>query len=620
MTEKPIPPTSLDEIMYRIRQEVEQRNPESKNNSYTNSSSILHSELSHHVDRHSSLLLPEHDNRIEQKSTYLLSDFFKYHDEDFIINAYYGILRRPPDKKGLNDFLSAYRDGRLSKLEILGRLRFSKEGRNHRVRVQGLLPRFAVRTSCHVPVLGYLIALGAALARLPIILKQLQQFEAFTVARQQQQIQSINASAQQLTEHQHSLQSLDTTKADLAATKAEIIELRSMLSTVEQTLLSIVGRKADASAAEELERALAALTERIAAIDRALARKAEIAAVVELRDALAVLDARLNATDRAMQATDQAIQAMEAHTRTELGATSAALGDLAAMLTDKANNRELIDVTRQLADHKRNILDQERRLTLLLEEARKRLPEPLQLTQIERMVSEEEHLMDSFYISFEDRFRGTREDIKNRLAIYIPLVKDARAATAFAPALDLGCGRGEWLEILREQEITSRGVDLNHSMLAQCHANGLDVTQADAVDYLRSLARDSLSAVTAMHLVEHIPFRRVVVLLDEVLRVLKPGGVAIFETPNPENLVVGACNFYLDPTHLNPIPPQTLQYIVEARGFVRSRIERLNVAVLNNPFIGLHQLTQMEDVQLMRKLLEDTYFGPPDYALIAYKA
>ena len=529
MSDKPIPANNLDEIMYRIRQEVAQRNLQSDNDSSIKASSASHSRyLWPYVEQHSSRQLTEQGNPIEQKATYLLNDFLRYHDEEFIRNAYYGILRRPPDTKGLTDFLKAYRDGTLSKLEILGRLRYSKEGRTHGVRVHGLFPRFAIHTSYHIPVVGYLIALGAAIARLPITSKQWQQFEAFTFALQSQQ---------------------------------------AMLNKLDETISSIAGSKADSRVAIELGFTLAALRERLTAIEAA--NKAMLTSV----------DARFTAKEQ-----------------------------------------DFIDLARQLTDHKRNIVDQDRRLTLLLEEARKRLPEPIHLPQIEQMVSEEEHLLDGLYVSFEDHFRGTREDIKHRLVVYLPFVKAAHAAAGLATTLDLGCGRGEWLELLREEGIAAQGVDLNRLMVAQCRANGLDVIEADAVDYVRSLARDSLSAVTAIHLVEHVPFRRVVALLDEVLRVLKPGGVAIFESPNPENLIVGACNFYSDPTHLNPIPPLSLQYTVEARGFVRSRIERLNSALISNPFKALHHLTQMEDVRVMRKLLEDTYFAAPDYALIAYKA
>ncbi len=536
MSDKPIPANNLDEIMYRIRQEVAQRNLQLENNSSIKASSESRSQyLWPYVEQHEALQLTEQDSPIEQKATYLLSDFLRYHDEEFIHNAYYGILRRPADTKGLTDFLKAYRDGTLSKLEILGRLRYSKEGRKHGVRVHGLLPRFAIRTSYHIPLLGYLIALGAAIARLPISSRERQQFEALTFARQRQQ--------------------------------AEFIGLRAMLNKLDEKISSIGGSKADSRVAVELGLTLAALTERLAATE------------ADNKVALTSINARFTAKEE-----------------------------------------DFIDLARQLTDHKRNILDQDRRLTLLLEEARKRLPEPIHLSQIEQMVSEEEHLLDGFYVSFEDRFRGTREDIKHRLAVYLPFVKDAHAAAGLAATLDLGCGRGEWLELLREEGIAAQGVDLNRSMVAQCRANGLDVIEADAVDYVRSLARDSLSTVTAIHLVEHVPFRRLVSLLDEVLRVLKPGGVAIFESPNPENLIVGACNFYSDPTHLNPIPPLSLQYTVEARGFVRSRIERLNSALISNPFKALHHLTQMEDVQVMRKLLEDTYFAAPDYALIAYKA
>jgi O-antigen chain-terminating methyltransferase len=272
---------------------------------------------------------------------------------------------------------------------------------------------------------------------------------------------------------------------------------------------------------------------------------------------------------------------------------------------------KLQEISQQMLDHKRSILDQQRRLTLLLEEARKRLPEPISGEEIGNMLTEEDHLLDAFYVSFEDRFRGTCEDIKKRVEVYLPLISEANAGTKKTSILDIGCGRGEWLELLKENKLVARGVDTNRIMVSHCKELGLDVEEADAITYLRSLKKNSLGAVTGIHIIEHIPFKRLVALFDETLRVLKPGGVAIFETPNPENLVVGACNFYCDPTHLSPWMPEMIRFVSESRGFSRVEIKRLHP---NSD--GLQLIGGEENVKtIINKML----FGPQDFAVIAYK-
>ena len=121
------------------------------------------------------------------------------------------------------------------------------------------------------------------------------------------------------------------------------------------------------------------------------------------------------------------------------------------------------------------------------------------------MVQEEDHLLDAMYVSFEDRFRGTRQDIKERVKIYLPDVKKALAVTDNALVLDVGCGRGEWLEVLRENTINAMGLDLNRIMVAQCRDMGLEVLSLDLISHLRSLKSNTLCAVTGFHIVEHLP-------------------------------------------------------------------------------------------------------------------
>ncbi len=100
----------------------------------------------------------------------------------------------------------------------------------------------------------------------------------------------------------------------------------------------------------------------------------------------------------------------------------------------------------------------------------------------------------------------------------------------------------------------------------------LDVTEKDAVSFLRNLKPNAVGAITSFHLIEHLPLKTLISLLDESLRVLKPNGLIILETPNPGNLQVGSNTFYLDPTHRNPLPPQFTQFLLEARGFINVQI------------------------------------------------
>lgn len=212
----------------------------------------------------------------------------------------------------------------------------------------------------------------------------------------------------------------------------------------------------------------------------------------------------------------------------------------------------------------------------------------------------------AFYRAFEDRHRGSRELIKSRLTAYLPFLVPLMASRT-PSALDLGCGRGEWLELLGETGFVARGVDLDEGMLEACRERGLNVTTQDALASLRAQPDASLSLVSAFHLVEHIPFEAVQELIAEALRVLEPGGLLVMETPNPENLVVATSGFYMDPSHLRPIPPQLLEFVVEFGGFARHRVVRLQ----ESP--QLHGTAPLELMNVLNGV-------SPDYSVVAQKA
>ena len=251
---------------------------------------------------------------------------------------------------------------------------------------------------------------------------------------------------------------------------------------------------------------------------------------------------------------------------------------------------------------------QERRLTLLLEETRRRLPKPLDEKQLQTFANELTHVQDAKYLSFEDTFRGSREDIKQRVSIYVPRFRAAEAGTDKAPILDVGCGRGELLEVLRHEGLKAAGVDSNVAAVEKCRELGLDVALGDLFETLARTTDGSLGGLVGLHVVEHLPFASLQKLLDEALRVLRPGGIVIFETPNPQNILVGASNFYIDPTHRNPVHPQTLHYLVEARGMIQVE------SVMLHPFPKEMHIPESDSPAA--RFINEHFFGPQDYAVV----
>ena len=216
-------------------------------------------------------------------------------------------------------------------------------------------------------------------------------------------------------------------------------------------------------------------------------------------------------------------------------------------------------------------------------------------------------MSDQFYRAFEEKFRGPRGLIQQRLEVYLPFVQPVCAAYPEALVFDLGCGRGEWLELLQKNSIAAMGVDLDTGMLAACQQINLKVQCQDALESLKQLQDGSASVVSAFHLVEHLPFDRVKDLVAECHRVLKPGGLLIMETPNPENFMVATHNFYLDPTHLRPIPPDLLAFVPEYFGYESVKILRLQ----ETAGVKTHPNLSMLDVLTG---------ASPDYAVVAQKA
>lgn len=218
------------------------------------------------------------------------------------------------------------------------------------------------------------------------------------------------------------------------------------------------------------------------------------------------------------------------------------------------------------------------------------------------------HENDSFYIRFENKFRGSETDIKKRQAYYLEFL--SHLAGTRQKVVDIGCGRGEFLSLMADAGIDALGIDLNKVMVEAVSKKGLTAKQVDINDYLKTAKKGTIGAITGFHLVEHIPFSDLLILLRNCYRVLESDGVVIFETPNPESLLVGSHNFWTDPSHLNPIPPATLKFALESVGFEDVVIHRLHPTKDSPQTKGLS-----DDL----KEIVERYYGARDYSVVATK-
>lgn len=359
-----------------------------------------------------------------------LDEFGPWTADRFLQAAYAALLKREPDPQGYEHYLQQLLTGGITRAEVLGRLRYSAEGRRHKVRIRGLLRPFVLDSACSLPLAGQIFSFMQVLLKLP---------------RLQRQLRSLQ----------------ETHGQDLSSLKA-------------------LGDKHDQSL-EHMEPELYRL----------------------------------------------------------------------ALVTERDRERDI--------------------------------PEAV-------------------YLALENEFRGEQQDLQLKLEKYLPFIQ--AVLPLGGRVLDLGSGRGEWLGLLSSQGIPAQGVDLSQSMVMHCQQQGLQVICADALDHLSSLEAESLSAITAFHLMEHLPPPVLVRLWQEAFRVLKPGGLVLFETPNPENVQVSTYFFYLDPTHHKPLPPPLATHTMYALGFRDMKVIR------NSEFTE----PIFEDPRL-----NSFFCAAMDYAVVGYK-
>lgn len=451
--------------------------------------------------------------RRHPNDTYHVNDLLKYHDRDFVRNAYRVILNREPDEAGFLYNLKLLQSGAFNKIDLLASLRYSDEGKANGVSISGLRFPATIRSLERIPILGYVLQLGLSLVRLPLMVRSQREFQGYIVAQQlaiADYVNDVNDNRRISTQNFQQHRSTVTNK----------------LHALEGNLRGLEGTMNDA------------------AVPR-----------------ITTAEARLkNAEAKLLQLNDR-------------------LANMSQMLSHA--REQISSVSNELQNGNRNLA-------------------------VEPGSTDEVHELDNLYAAFEDQFRGSAEEVEERLRFYLPFLNEL---TPDSKILDLGSGRGDWLKLLTKEGFKPYGVEINEVFAEDSRKQGLGVVHGDMMDHLGRQPDNSLDLVTAFHLIEHFNSEKLFRLLEEIKRTLKPGGRVFMETPSSENLVVAACNFYADPTHHKPVNPHTLMFVLRQKGFIDLGLQFLH-PVDGSPFKECEGAEQ----------LNMWFYGPRDVAVTARKA
>jgi SAM-dependent methyltransferase len=330
--------------------------------------------------------------------------------------------------------------------------------------------------------------------------------------------------------------------------------------------------------------------------------------------------------------TDDAVQRVEEAIATEVGTRKSAVEAAVARIDTLVNQLEL--AVRLESEAREAVQRDVQSLAIRiaeLEAVQERLQLPSRLARLERLAraapqptpsqaAPSATAVQSFaqppsfdYMTFENRFRPEKT-VRERHSDYRELLRTRRRV------VDLGCGRGELLELLRDEGVSAYGLELDPDVVAVCREKELEVVQGDAVSHVEALEKGAVDGIIASHLIEHFPPDLIWRLIAAAAEKLDEGGILILETPNPESLLAGSINFHRDPTHVRPVHPDTLSFLCESAGFRDIEIRRLAPVPEDSrlPAGTSNDSPLSEHVSEVVERLNELIYGYQDYALIAH--
>lgn len=508
----------LSEIVERVKKEAEQRGKLFSDESLTSENKI-------------ELLAEKPISEYEQKESYSIHELLAIPQSIFINEIYSKILGRIPDESA-REYETELKNKKLSKLEIIADIRFSDEGKRNSVKIRGLYKRYLFNKIKKIPVLGYLFDYIITALKLPLLKKDMQQIgsdledTAYSLSRF---FYKLNILENEM------LKKVDVIEEELKAHVAEI-ELKANRSEIEG--------KADKSELQ-LKADRSELNDKV---DRT-EMNTKMETKVEKED----FD-RLNLLNRA-EISELEDRVYEKADKSEVEAYKEAFKYARLYLE---NIKE--EITNKIIDLKPELIGEK--------------PVEKNDAQIYRVITDiESRFYDKMYLDFESIFRGTEEDVYDKLTVYTPLFQKLKHTDGLSlKAVDLGCGRGEMLEFTNSFGLEVVGVDVNKLAVSLCIDKNFNAVAADALDYLMGLSEGSVSLITTLHMVEHMDNDKLFNIIRNVYRVLESQGMFLIETPNPRNILVGSGEFYRDFSHIKPIFPDTLKFLLEYFGFVDVRV------------------------------------------------
>ena len=375
-----------------------------------------------------------------------------------------------------------------------------------------------------------------------------------------------------------------------------------------------------------------ALAERLGAIDASRGAVATLQTVeaalpardrwfAELGNRLSALDARVQSAEANWSALAErlgAVDASRAALTTSLQTVETGLAERDRWFADIGNRdsaraRAIADLRAAVAYLRAQIADRDRRIDALLAEVSgQRTPTASDPAPAPLPPPADTNALDTW--AFAQAFHGDEVSVKTHQARYL------RYFTGASDVLDVGCGRGEFLELLRDAGITARGVDLSNDMVLRCREKDLDVLKADLLPYLAALPDASLGGVFASQVIEHLPTPVLLAFVRLAYDKLRPDGILVVETLNPECLLVHYRWFWMDLTHVRLIHSETLKFLLVTTGFrdlEGQLIGPREPAPLLPPLQLAGDTAALEQFNAATDHLNRLLHGSPDYALIA---
>ncbi|MBE9395953.1 methyltransferase domain-containing protein [Pontibacterium sp. N1Y112] len=496
-----------------------------------------------------------------------ITELLSLEDKEFVSEAYKLLLGRPSDNDGLNHYLGLLRSGE-EKSHIINSLAFSAEGKKNAHLVPGRTKQLIKRVILKLPVISKVSATLFSTLSAP-------QFRRYIQAR-------FNHFYRLGEDHNARLNNVDSTFA------------------------------AHAQQLDTQQEAIAALQELVSqqAADNLASFSAQQEMLIENNEFLTLQQTALTEHKDHLTAQKETLTEHNEFLTLQQEALAEHKDALTHQKETIASQSTIISQLNNEATTQKKYIEQLKLRINTLENLKAAAPNPEKQRTVSP-ISQSAEIEDAFYVAFESHFRGSTETITSRLQYYVPLIqKNPTLKACSLPSVDIGCGRGEWLNVLREEGLEPLGIDLNSVNVALCSEAGHNALKTDGLSWLQDQPDNSLALISSFHVIEHLTFEQFNHLLTQAIRTLVPGGMLILETPNPENLITGATHFYTDPTHLHPLPPAFTEFTVTYKGFTDVTIHRLNA--IPEEFCIPQNSTTAERCNTL-------FYGPQDYAVTAVK-